>query len=49
MADETMPVDAVRVTLFETLQLLGLETFMMQTYAELLAGNVLQPYYLPKK
>lgn len=42
------PVDAVRATLFETLSLLGLETFMMQTYAELLAGNVLQPYYLPK-
>lgn len=49
MADDTVPVDAVRATLFETLELLGLETFMMQTYAELLAGNVLQPYYLPKK
>lgn len=45
---EEAPVDAVRATLFETLSLLGLETFMMQTYAELLAGNTLQPYYLPK-
>lgn len=49
MADDTVPVDVVRATLFETLNLLGLETFMMQAYAELLAGNVLQPYYLPKK
>lgn len=49
MADDTVPVDVVRATLFETLNLLGLETFMIQTYAELLAGNVLQPYYLPKK
>ncbi len=48
MADDTVPVNAVRITLFETLSLLGLETFMMQTYAELLAGDVLQPYYLPK-
>ncbi len=45
---EEAPVDAVRATLFETLSLLGLETFMMQTYSELLAGNTLQPYYLPK-
>lgn len=48
MTDDTVPVDAVRATLFETLELLGLKTFMMQTYAELLAGNVLQPYYLPQ-
>lgn len=48
MADDTVPVNAVRITLFETLSLLGLETFMMQTYAELLSGDVLQPYYLPK-
>jgi len=45
---EEAPLDAVRATLFETLSLLGLETFMMQTYSELLAGNTLQPYYLPK-
>lgn len=38
MMDDT-PVDVVRATLFETLSLLGLETFMMQTYAELLAGG----------
>lgn len=48
LIDGKVSVDVVRATLFETLALLGLETFMMQTYAELLAGNTLQPYYLPR-
>lgn len=42
------PVETVRATLFETLRLLGIETFMMQTYAEVLAGHTLQPYFLPE-
>lgn len=49
LTDEAVPVNAVRATLFETLRLLGFETFMMQTYAELLSGAALQPYYLPQK
>lgn len=40
-------VEAVRKELFTTLELLGLETFLMQTYAELMTEQM-QPYYLPK-
>ena len=42
------PVEVVRRTLFATLRLLGLETFVTQTYAEMLNG-VIQPYYLPEE
>lgn len=41
-------VEAVRAVLFSTLRLLGLETFVTQTYAEMLNG-VIQPYYLPEE
>lgn len=41
-------VEATRKTLFSTLRLLELETFVTQTYAEMLNG-VIQPYYLPEE
>jgi len=47
ITDET-PVEAVRKELFTTLELLGQETFLMQTYAELMTEQM-QPYYVPKK
>lgn len=46
LTDE-MSVEAVRKELFTSLELLGLETFLMQTYAELMTEQM-QPYYLPK-
>ncbi len=46
LTDE-MSVEAVRKELFTTLDLLGQETFLMQTYAELMTEQM-QPYYLPK-
>lgn len=46
LTDE-MSVEAVRKELFTTLDLLGQETFLMQTYAELMTEQM-QPYYLPR-
>lgn len=47
--DEDMPIDVVRRTLYQTLNLLKIDTFITQTYAELLAGHAMQPYYLPEE
>lgn len=41
-------VDAARKEVFRTLDLLGQETFIMQTYADLMTQQM-QPYYLPGK
>lgn len=40
-------VESTQAVLFDTLRLLGLDTFLMQTYAEMLNG-VTQPYFLPE-
>lgn len=42
-----LPVSVVQAGLFQTLRLLGLSTFVLQTYAEL-SLNPAQPYYLPE-
>lgn len=41
-------VDGLRRELYQTLSLLGQETFLVQTYAELML-NQMQPYYLPQE
>ena len=43
-----MSVEATRKELFKSLKLFGQETFLVQTYAEILVGNQMQPYYLPE-
>ncbi len=43
-----LSVDAARKEVFRTLDLLGQETFIMQTYADLMTQQM-QPYYLPGK
>lgn len=48
LVDENTPIDLVRRTLYQTLELLKIETFITQTYGELLAGHTMQPYYLPE-
>lgn len=45
--DDLTPVEAARQELFTTLSLFGQETFLLQTYADLLTG-VAQPYLLPE-
>ena len=48
LIDEDTPIEAVRRTLYQTLDLLKIKTFITQTYGELLAGHTMQPYYLPE-
>lgn len=40
-------VSELRQDFYHTLSMLGLETVVFQTYAEILGSNVIQPYYLP--
>ena len=44
---EDVPIEGLRQDLYRTLGLLGQKTFLMQTYAELMLGQM-QPYYLPE-
>lgn len=45
--NDEMSVEAMRNELFTTLKLLEQETFLLQTYAELMVEQM-QPYYLPR-
>lgn len=45
---EGMSVQEVQRELFKTLRLVGQDTFLLQTYAEIFAGGQIQPYYLPE-
>lgn len=45
--DEATPVEAARQELFTTLSLFGRQTFLLQTYAEMLTNDI-QPYFLPE-
>ncbi len=44
---ENVAVEALRREVFRTLELFGQETFIMQTYADLMTEQM-QPYYLPE-
>lgn len=44
---ENVAVEALRREVFRTLELFGQETFIMQTYADLMTERM-QPYYLPE-
>jgi len=46
--DENTPVEAARQELFTTLTLFGQKTFLLQTYANMLASEEIQPYLLPE-
>ncbi len=46
---EGVSVEATRKELYRSLRLFGSETFLVQTYAEILVGNQVQPYYLPEE
>lgn len=46
--DENTPVEAARQELFTTLALFGQKTFLLQTYADMLASGEIQPYLLPE-
>lgn len=45
---EGASAEKLRKELFKSLSLFGQETFLTQTYAEILAGGQIQPYYLPE-
>lgn len=44
--DDDAKIDGIRKDMFQTLRLLGQETFILQTYDELVRGEQLQPYSL---
>lgn len=46
--EEGASVEALRRELYKSLALFGQETFLLQTYAEIMAGGQIQPYYLPE-